>query len=192
MLNTKYVITSDESGQSQRIQNRSTAAGNAWFVEHVTFVKNADEEMMAISSFDPKKEAFVDVKFQPLISDKIGYDPNAFIKLTSYRPDHLTYEYSAGKEVLAVFSEIWYDKGWNAYVDGEKIPHFRANYILRAAQLPGGNHKLEFKFEPVSYYTGETISLIASILLVLGLAYAIYREYKASHASSEDERKVKG
>ena len=80
-----------------------------------------------------------------------------------------------------LFSEIWYDKGWNAYVDGEKIPYFRADYLLRAAQLPGGNHKLEFKFEPASYYTGETISLIASILLVLGLAYAIYAESKKNN-----------
>ena len=179
MLNTKYVITSDKTGQSQKVQNRSTAAGNAWLVQNVTFVKNADEEMNAISSFDPKKEAFVNNEFKSLIDEKkIGYDPNAFIRLTNYKPDHLTYEYSAGKDVLAVFSEIWYDKGWNAYVDGEKIPHFRADYILRAAQLPGGNHKLEFKFEPQSYYTGETISLIASIILIMSLVYAVYLEVR--------------
>ncbi|WP_026897711.1 YfhO family protein [Daejeonella oryzae] len=179
MLNTKYVITADQSGQSQRVQNRSTAAGNAWFVPSITYVKSADEEMTAISSFDPKKEAFVSDEFKPLIDEtKIGFDANAFIRLTNYRPDHLTYEYSAGKDMMAVFSEIWYDKGWNAYVDGEQIPYFRANYILRAAQLPGGNHKLEFKFEPKSYYTGETISLIASILLILGLAYAIYVQFR--------------
>jgi len=181
MLNTKYAITMDPKGQSQRIQNRSTAAGHAWFVQNVTFVKNANEEMMAISSFDPKKEAFVSDEFKSMIdTKKIGFDPNAFIKLTSYRPDHLVYDYSSGRDVLAVFSEIWYNKGWNAYVDGEKIPHFRADYILRAAQLPGGNHKLEFKFEPKSYYTGEIISLIASILLIAGLAYAIYTEFKKS------------
>ena len=91
------------------------------------------------------------------------------------------YEYSSGRDALAVFSEIWYDKGWNAYLDGEKIPYFRADYLLRAAQLPGGNHKLEFKFEPNSYYTGEIISLIASILLILGLAYAIYTEMKSKN-----------
>ncbi|HYK77634.1 MAG TPA: YfhO family protein, partial [Daejeonella sp.] len=107
-----------------------------------------------------------------------GYDPNGFIKLVSYHPDHLTYEYSSGKDMIAVFSEIWYDKGWNMYIDGEKKPFFRADYILRAAQLPGGNHKVEFKFEPKSYYTGEMISLIASIILILGLAYAIYTELK--------------
>ncbi|MHB1176802.1 MAG: YfhO family protein [Daejeonella sp.] len=180
MLNTKYLITSDQTGQKQSIQNRATAAGNAWFVPAVTYVKNADQEMAAISSFDPKKVMIVSEEFKPLIDvSRIGYDPNSFIRLTSYHPDHMIYEYSSGKDALAVFSEIWYKQGWNAYVDGEKIPYFRADYLLRAAQLPGGNHKLEFKFEPASYYTGEMISLIASILLVLALAYAIYSEVKS-------------
>lgn len=179
MLNTKYVITADEKNQSQRIQNRSTACGNAWFVDNITFVKNADQEMQAISSFDPKKEAFIHESFKSLIDfKKAGPAPGSVIKLTNYRPDHLTYEYSAGRNAIAVFAEVWYDKGWNAYVDGEKIPHFRANYILRAAELPGGNHKLEFKFEPASYYTGETISLIASILLLAALGASVYLEYK--------------
>jgi len=171
MLNTKYVITASEDGQSQRIQNRETACGNAWFVTNVLYVKGADQEMAAINSFDPRKEAIVSEEFKPLIDEKkLGTTTNATIKLTDYHPDHLTYEYSAPNDVIAVFAEIWYDKGWNAYVDGNKIPYFRANYILRAAQLPGGNHKLEFKFEPASYYTGENISLAASILLVIGLA----------------------
>jgi hypothetical protein len=177
MLNTKYLITADQNGQKETMKNRSTAAGHAWFVQKVEYVKNADEEMIAISSFDPKQVMVVDEKFKPLIDvNKVGYDGNGFIRLTNYHPDHLTYEYSSGRDALAVFSEMWYDKGWNAYVDGEKIPYFRADYILRAAQLPGGNHKLEFKFEPSSYYTGETISLIASILLLLSLGYAIWME----------------
>ena len=179
MLNTKYLITSDQNGQKETMKNRSTAAGHAWFVQKIEYVKNADEEMMAISSFDPKNVMVVDQKFKSLIDvNKVGYDGNGFIRLTNYHPDHLTYEYSSGRDALAVFSEMWYEKGWNAYVDGEKIPYFRADYILRAAQLPGGNHKLEFKFEPTSYYTGETISLIASILLLLSLGYAIFLEVK--------------
>ena len=71
---------------------------------------------------------------------------------------------------------MWYDKGWNAYLDGKKIPYFRADYLLRGAQLPSGNHQVEFKFEPASYYTGEAISLIASILLIGVLIFAIYSE----------------
>ncbi len=179
MLNTKYIITADQSAQSQRMEVRSTAAGHAWFVPQVTYVKDADQEMTAISSFDPKKEAFVNNEFKPLIDEKkLGPVQNASIKLTSYRPDNLVYEYSAPNDAVAVFSEVWYDKGWNMYVDGELKPHFRADYLLRAAQLPGGNHKVEFKFEPKSYYTGEIISIIASILLVLALAFALYRNWK--------------
>jgi uncharacterized membrane protein YfhO len=84
--------------------------------------------------------------------------------------------------MIAVFSEIWYDKGWKAYVDGEEIPYFRANYILRAAALPGGNHALEFKFEPTSYLLGEKISLLASVLLVALLGFVIYKSRKPEEA----------
>ena len=165
------------------MERRESASGNAWFVPNVTFVKSADEEMNAISSFDPRKEAFVGNEFKSLIdTKKVGFDPNGSIKLTNYRPDHLTYNYSIGKDMIAVFSEIWYDKGWKAYVDGEEIPYFRANYILRAAALPGGNHTLEFKFEPTSYILGEKISLLASILLVALLGFVIYKNRKSEDA----------
>lgn len=179
MLNTKYVIYGDEKSQTENVQPRATACGNAWMVQDVSFVKNADQEMQAIDSFDPKKTAFVDEKFKSLIPrNKIGFDSNARIKLVNYRPDHLVYTYSAASDVVTVFSEIWYDKGWNAYVDGRKIPHFRADYILRSAVLPAGNHRFEFKFEPVSYYIGERISLIASIVLIGGLCLVVYREWR--------------
>jgi hypothetical protein len=177
MLNTKYIISKSEDGQSEKIQNRETAAGPAWFVSSVRWAKNNDEEMQGLNSFDPMKEAVVNEEFKSLIDmKKLGLPVNSGIKLVNYHPDHLTYEYTAATDVLTVFSEIWYTKGWNAYLDGEKFPYFRANYVLRAAQLPGGNHKIEFKFEPVSYYTGETISLIASIILIAGLAFAIFSE----------------
>lgn len=190
MLNTKYVITSDSKTQSQRIQHRSSACGNAWFVSNILYVKNADEEMAGINSFDPSKEAIVNENFKSLIdAKKAGTpDPNAFIRLTDYHPDHLTYDYSCGKDMIAVFAEIWYDKGWNAYVDGEKIPYFRANYILRAAQLPGGNHKLEFKFEPVSYQAGENISLAASVLLIAGLGLAGYKGRRRGETDTADKK----
>lgn len=180
MLNTKYVITADPKTQSQRIENRGTACGNAWFISKINFVNGADQEMAAINSFDPSKEAMVDESFKSTIDlKKVGTpDASAVIKLSQYRPDHLTYEYSTSRDMVAVFSEIWYNKGWNAYVDGEKIPYFRANYILRAAQLPGGNHKVEFKFEPQSYKNGEIISLVASVLLVLSLGFAAFKTYK--------------
>src|SRR5690554_2104474 len=185
MLNTKYVITSD--GQdSQHIQNRNTAAGNAWFINRIKYVDNAEQEMQGLDSFNPKDVAIIHTEFKHLIdSAKIGNSANATIELVDYRPDHLVYEYSAPSTVVAVFSEIYYDKGWKAFVDGKEIPYFRADYVLRAAQLPGGNHKVEFKFEPQSYYTGEMISLFASVFLVLVLGYAIWREEKECRSSSK-------
>jgi len=180
MLNTRYLITNNKEGTSQSIRRRDRAAGNAWFVDKVTYVKSNEEEMNAIDSFDPKKEAFIHQEFKSKIDEKrLGRPGNSSIELTSYKPDHLIYEYSAPNDVIGVFSEVWYDKGWKAFVDGNEIPILRANYVLRAAQLPGGNHKVEFKFEPQSYYMGENISLVASIILVLALGFAIWRERKA-------------
>lgn len=179
MLNTKYIIMQDPQNGSVKMQRNATAAGHAWIVQNVQFAKDADEEMKAISSFDPKKEAIVDVRYKGLIDEKrLSPGTGAFIKLDSYHPDHLVYTYSAPTDVIAVFSEIYYDKGWNMYVDGVKKPYFRADYVLRAAQLEAGNHKVEFKFEPVSYYTGEKISLAGSILLLAGLGFAFYSEKK--------------
>jgi len=176
MLNTKYIITQDQKTGSYKMQANATAAGHAWIVPKIQFVKDADEEMKAISSFDPKAEAIVDVRYKGIIDEKreIGADPTASIKLESYHPDHLVYSYSAPRDIVVVFSEIYYDKGWNMYVDGKQQPYFRADYVLRAAQLEAGNHKVEFKFEPVSYYAGEKISLAGSILLLGALGFAFY------------------
>jgi hypothetical protein len=179
MLNAKYFITADQQSQSYKMTRNPTALGNAWIVKSVQFVKNADEEMAAIGSFDPRQEAIVDEVFKKQIdTTQLGADPTASIKLESYHPDHLVYAYSAPRDIIAVFSEIYYDKGWKMYVDGKEKPYFRANYVLRAAQLEMGNHKVEFKFEPQSYYVGEKISLAGSILLLGFLGFAGYIENK--------------
>lgn len=180
MLNTKYIITQDQQTGSYKMQRNETAAGNAWIVDKVQFVQNSDEEMKAISSFDPKKEAIVDIKYKSAMdTTRAGLGgPSASIKLDSYHPDHMIYSYSAPRDVIAVFSEIYYDKGWTMLIDGKERPYFRADYVLRAAQLEAGNHKLEFIFHPTSYYTGEKISLAGSILLLLGLGFAFYSDNK--------------
>lgn len=178
MLNTKYIISQDQQNGSYKMQRNATAAGNAWIVDQVQFVKDADEEMKAISSFDPKKEAIVDIRYKNLMdTTRAGIGgPTAFIKLESYHPDHMVYSYSAPRDVIAVFSEIYYDKGWTMLIDGVEKPYFRADYVLRAAQLESGNHKLEFIFHPNSYYTGEKISLAGSVLLLAGLGFAFYTD----------------
>jgi hypothetical protein len=177
MLNTKYFITSSkEQGGEPSMKVNETSCGNAWFVSGIQYAANNDQEMQAISSFDPKKEAIVHDEFKNLIeNEKVGVAANGGIRLTSYHPDLMKYEYTSDKNVVAVFSEIWYPKGWNMYIDGVVKPYFRADYLLRAAVLPGGNHKIEWKFEPKSYFFGEYISLFGSIILSLGLVYALYR-----------------
>lgn len=179
MLNAKYFILQDPQNGSYKMQRNSTALGNVWIVKGIQFVKNADEEMKAISSFDPRQEAIVDEQYKKQIdTNRLGADPTAFIKMEHYHPDHIEYSYSAPRDIIAVFSEIYYDKGWNMYVDGVEKPYFRANYVLRAAQLPAGNHKVEFKFEPKSYYMGENISLAGSILLLAFLGFGFYTDNK--------------
>lgn len=178
MLNTKYLITADTGRNYSMVTNR-TACGHAWFVKGVKFVVNADQEMQAISSFAPKDEAIVDKRYKNLVdTTQLKADPNATIKLVSYNPDHLIYQSGSTATEIAVFSEIYYDKGWKMLIDGKESPYFRADYVLRAAQIPLGNHKIEFIFHPASYYTGETISLAGSILMVLALAGAVYTESK--------------
>jgi hypothetical protein len=177
MLNTKYIITADQKNQTASMQANSSACGNAWFVQKATYAKNADEEMKAISAFSPKDEAIIDQRYKNLIDEKtVSVDPSATIKLTSYNPDHMVYQSGSTASQIAVFSEIYYDKGWTMLIDGVEKPYFRADYVLRAAQIPVGNHKIEFIFHPTSYYVGEKISLAGSILLVLALGGAAYSE----------------
>lgn len=190
MLNAKYLITQDTARNLRMVANQ-TACGHAWFVKSVKFVDNADKEMQTISSFAPKDEAIVDKRYNGLINTKlpIGGDPNATIKLVSYNPDDLKYKTGSTANQVAVFSEIYYDKGWKMYIDGKEAPYFRADYLLRAAQIPVGNHDIEFKFHPASYYTGEKISLAGSILLVLLLGGAVYTEAKKKPVVVVEEKK---
>ncbi|MDT3402958.1 hypothetical protein [Mucilaginibacter terrae] len=179
MLNTKYIINNDPKSNTASMQANQTACGNAWFVKSIKYAKNSDEEMQAISSFDPKNEAIVDEQYKNLLNNKpTVLDPNATISLTSYSPDTLVYKAGSTSEQTAVFSEVFYDKGWKMYIDNIEKPFFRADYLLRAAVIPVGNHEIKFIFHPTSYYTGETISLIASVLLILTLVGALYIESK--------------
>ncbi len=179
MLNTKYFILADTLGRPFVEENQG-ALGHAWFVNGVSFVENADAEINALTAFRPEQTAIIDDEFRNQVDlmKIMGIGDQGTIYLTNYRPDHITYQTNNTTERLAVFSEIYYDKGWNAYINGKPINHFRANYVLRAMQIPAGSHKIEFKFEPKAYKIGETISLISSILLVLGLIYVLYTENK--------------
>lgn len=175
MLNTKYIIQADENKRPTTFPNMGYM-GNAWFVEEVKVVNNADEELAALDNFDPEKIAIIDNRFIKYLD---GFSPVldslAQIQLIDYKPNHLQYQSNTQKDQMAVFSEIYYDKGWNAYVDDNLVPHFRVNYVLRAMLIPAGKHKIDFKFEPKVYAVGEKVSFASSLLLILMvLGYGFY------------------
>ena len=173
MLNTKYFITQDG-----RAQLNPGALGNAWFVENINTVKNADEEIAALGNFDPLKTIIVDERYDDNLININNLNSSSIIKLDSYKPNHLTYTSNNIDEGIAVFSEIYYKDGWNVYINGIGSNHFRANYVLRAMKIPAGNHIIEFKFEPSVFTNGERISLASSISLLLLLLFVSYREIK--------------
>jgi len=175
MLNTKYLIAPSEGGQPQVVP-RNTNLGNAWFVNDFKLVETADAELAGLKNLNPRSTALIQKKYSnylnslDLTSDSLTNAGNS-IRLTNYHPNKLIYESNANSEQLAVFSEIYYppNKGWQVYIDDAPLEQdfIKANFVLRAMRVPAGKHKIEMRFEPRSYYTGETISLIGSILAML-------------------------
>jgi hypothetical protein len=178
MLNTRYFIYNTEAPP---LVNKHEL-GNAWFVNQIKMVANADEEIAEVLAFNPASEAIIDNRFSKEIEGlKLTMDSTAKISLTEYRANYLKYSTIASTEQLAVFSEMYYDKGWQAYIDGQPAPHFRVNYVLRAMRVPAGNHTIEFRFHPRSYYLGEKVSLACSLLLVLmviGTGFLTWRDQR--------------
>ena len=179
MLNTRYFIIPTEEGVVA--QQNPESNGNAWFVQKVNIVQNADEEILGLKGINTLQTAVVDKKFADLLpAQEFAKDSVAQIKLTSYQPNKLVYQYSALHAGLVVFSEIYYPHGWQAYIDGKAVPHFRANYVLRAMTVPEGQHQITFKFEPEVVKTGSSIALASSILLGLliigGIVYSVKKE----------------
>lgn len=176
-LNVKYLIQTDKEGKEFPIANPE-ANGNAWFVNQIQLVRTADEEMKAIEKLDSKKVAVINSKEFKIRKTAFVKDSLASITLDLYQPNHLKYTSTNTSDGLVVFSEMYYNNGWNAYVDGNKGEHLRANYVLRALPIPAGKHTIEFKFEPEVVKTGSTIALLSSIGMVLLLAAGIYFERK--------------
>jgi Co/Zn/Cd efflux system component len=176
MLNTRYIII-DPSAMP--LKNRY-ADGNAWLVNKVTIVENADAELEAIKTINPSDEAVIDRRFADFITTtNTSGSPADTIFLTSYEPNLLTYTAELSADRVAVFSEIYYRYGWQAYVDDQPADHFRADYVLRGMQLPAGNHTVTFRFEPRSYRIGNRVSFAGSVVLLALLALAAVRGFKA-------------
>ncbi len=182
MLNVKYVIQQDEEGRSYPALNPE-ANGNGWFVEQLMEVQSADDEIKALEVLDTKKTAVVNtVKVKGINRTSFQVDSLATISLTDYKPNHLTYTTTNPNAGVAVFSEMYYANGWNAYVDGALKDHFKVNYVLRGLKIPEGNHTIEFKFEPQVIETGSKITLASSLLLGLivlgGIGFTFWRSRK--------------
>ena len=181
MLNVKYIIQTDSTGASIPVQNPN-ANGNAWFVKDVLLVNKADNVMKELDKLDTKNVAVFNVhdygsKFENARL-KENFDDSGSIKLDVYKPNYLKYSSENTGNGLAVFSEIYYEKGWNAYIDGEKTEHFPVDYVLRAMRIPAGKHTIEFKFEPQVIETGSTITLVSSLGMLLLLVGGVYFERK--------------
>lgn len=176
MLNTKYFIFQLQGGQTVPLPN-PYALGNAWFVDEVKYVGNANEEIEAIHSLEPSQVAVVDKKFEPVVKS-VPSDSTATIELVAYEPNYLKYEVNSEKGGTVVFSEIYYP-GWQSTVDGEEVPHGRADYILRAMNVPAGKHVVEFRFDPKSLHLTETIAFVALGLLALWAAVLVFMRIKA-------------
>lgn len=167
MLNAKWVIVNSEQAQ----QNPG-ALGNAWFVDSLTYVKTADEEMKFLDNFNPATAAVADVKFKDALGSTAPKQPGDTIFETTYEPNRLTYHSHSANGGLAVFSEIYFPWGWTATVDGKEAKIGRVNYVLRALQLPAGDHTIVFSFDPQEVHKTEKIAKTAVYIILLLLVFA--------------------
>ncbi|MBC3785892.1 YfhO family protein [Spirosoma utsteinense] len=200
MLNAKYIIQAGQPNPANPQQPGGPVAlpnpealGAAWFVGTVVPVADADAELAAMKTLNPRDSAVVDKRFTAQLGGLPGTldHTGSSIQLTSYRPDKLTYQANAVRDGLVVFSEIYYrgQEDWQAFIDGKAVPHLRANYVLRALRVPAGNHTIEFRFDPPAARTGDTIDLICNILLIALFAFVIFHEGRSrrSKATSATE-----
>ena len=176
MLNTRYFILPLQGGQTVPIQN-PYAYGNAWFVDKLNYVNNANEEIAAVGKIDLRHQAVADAKFKEQLGEAAVQDTASVVTITSYEPNRLTYDVNSGKGGVLVFSEIYYP-GWEAKVDGQPVELGRVDYILRALNVQPGKHQVELSFFPKSVNLTETIAYIAYVLLILIVAAGVFLEWK--------------
>jgi Bacterial membrane protein YfhO len=179
MLNVKYFIKANEKGEDMAIPN-PYINGNAWFIKELKKVNTPDDEMKALGKLDTRNTAVfqIDPMIKINLNQKFVRDILATIQLDSYKPNDLKYSSKNVNKGFAVFSEMYYKNGWNAYVDGKKSEHIRVNYLLRGMEIPAGNHKIEFKFEPEVIKTGSIIVLVSLFGMLLFLIGGVYLERK--------------
>jgi hypothetical protein len=172
MLNTKYFIGQDETGKPIAQQNPG-AYGPCWLVKGIKFVNSANNEMLALDSTNLRDTAVVNESYKASIK-QLPVADTASIKISERQNDKITYAFNAATPQFAVLSEIYYNRGWDAYIDGQKTDYVKTNYALRGIALPAGKHSVEFRFEPKAYITGNTISFWCVILIYLVIAATLF------------------
>lgn len=199
MLNVKYVIASPVDSTGRPIGNptpqlNANALGNAWFVQAIQQVADADAEIAALKTLNARQTAVVDKRFADQLTGlPPTLAPTGTIELTAYSPDKLTYLSNSPTEQVAVFSEVYYrgQEDWKAYVDGKEVPHFRADYVLRGMRVPAGKHTIEFRFDPSVVALGNTLDLIANLLLIGLILAGAWFSLRGSKAVTTQQAAVK-
>jgi len=183
MLNTKYVIQPGPQNQPQVFTN-TDALGNAWLVKTIQYVKGPGEAMKAIDNFTPKDTAVVEEQFKSSIPFAPEADSTASIRLIKNDNDIATYQFQSNTNQFAVFSEIYYDRGWKAYINDKEAPIIKTDYALRGLAIPKGTHNIKFEFHPASYYSSLKIAIVASaigwILILLSIVLAFKSRKKVA------------
>jgi len=186
MLNTKYlIIPNQQTGQPELKQNPGNL-GACWFVKAAKFENGPAAVMKALTGFDPKDTVVADQKDKALIKVALQADSSATIQLVKNDHDLVNYQSNSNTDQFAVFSEVYYDKGWKAYIDDKEAPIVRVNYVLRGLSVPAGNHKIKFEFKPASYYTSDKAAIASSALvwlLLLGSLAQALRKKKTTKAA---------
>ncbi|MBO7460500.1 MAG: YfhO family protein, partial [Bacteroidales bacterium] len=176
MLNTKYIIYPKDN---QKIASKNYEAfGNAWIASDIEWVNTPNEEIDAIADTDVKNVAIINNEFRQVVGDFKASPAEGTIQLVDYQPNQLKYSFDSSKDELVVFSEIWTSKGWTMWIDGVESPLFRADYILRSAIIPAGQHEIVMRYEPSIWRIGNTIQLITSLLILIGFVAACYYTFK--------------
>ena len=181
MLNAKYFILPLQGGQTVPVQN-PYVYGNAWFVDKIHYVDNANQEIEKIGKMQIRHEAVADKKFEAVLGQAQQQDEVSVVEITSYKPNELTYDVQSGKGGVIVFSEIYYP-GWTATVDGQDAELGRVNYILRALQVKPGHHQVVLTFKPKSIERTETIVYVSYVIMLLSIIGAIFLEIRKRRQS---------
>lgn len=181
MLNTRYVVMQGQGGQPL-VQRNPEALGNAWFVDAYQLVDDPNAEILALNDFNPADTAIIDKRFASMVQGKdLERDSNSVIVMEHqkpYNPDYVVYKTKTNKEQLAVFSEIYYEPDWCAYIDGKPAEYFRVNYILRAMVIPTGEHKIEFRDEAPRLHDLIKVNIVFGILFILSVAGSLVWYYR--------------